>query len=188
VTRFSGGRAVFELICQCFDALPICATVNDTVFCVHGGISPNFTNLDKFDYSDLIWSDPQENIDGFTSNNRKAGYFFSKRALADFLDSNGLRMMIRAHSYTPRGYNWNFGLDGRCLTLFSSTGYEGKNNLGAVAIITEGSSEVKTDVMAPMTPEILAHRRILFPTWAITDGSELIPFSMRPQTYPKLVI
>jgi protein phosphatase len=192
INFFGGCRDPYDHICRCFDALPVCAIINGKIFCVHGGISQFFKETSDLAslrvnsiISDLIWSDPKENIEKFTMNDRKIGHFFSKVAVFEFLDRNGLSMMIRAHSYNPRGYKWNFGEDGRCLTVFSSSDYMGKNNLAGIAVVT--GEAVKTEIMAPLSKQMLAQRRILIPTWGLADQSPLKPPSLLPDPCVRLV-
>ena len=127
-------------------------------------------------------------MEGFAKSDRKVGHFYSHDAVVDFLDRNGLEIMIRAHSYVPRGYRWNFGPDGRCLTVFSSSGYEGKGNLAAVAIVKEAVRDIKTEIMSPFTEEMLAKRRILIPTWAIAEQQLMKPPMYVPDVYNKLIL
>lgn len=56
-----------------FDCLILAAVVGNSIFCVHGGLSPQITSLDQLKtmerrqeiphtgpISDLLWSDPEE--------------------------------------------------------------------------------------------------------------------------------
>jgi diadenosine tetraphosphatase ApaH/serine/threonine PP2A family protein phosphatase len=67
--------------------LPIAALVDDSVFCVHGGLSPELRRIDALFYldrnvevnthgvlCDLLWSDPSETEFGWAANARGAGY------------------------------------------------------------------------------------------------------------------
>lgn len=72
---------------QVFDVLPISALVADTIFCVHGGLSPDLPTLDSImtlqrnvevpasgPLCDLVWSDPDDVELGWYMNPRGAGY------------------------------------------------------------------------------------------------------------------
>ena len=80
-----GNADVWRLCCDVFDLLPLSATIDDTVFCVHGGLSPTCETLDeirKIDRQielpsegpmcDLLWSDPDEGVDDWIVNARGA--------------------------------------------------------------------------------------------------------------------
>ena len=73
-----------------FDYLPLNATVDDELFCLHGGLSPSFQNLDSIrelnrvqevpnggGMCDLLWSDPAD-IEGWGPSTRGAGFLFGK--------------------------------------------------------------------------------------------------------------
>lgn len=176
--------AVYESIVECFEAMPIAAVLNDRVFCVHGGISQFCNRLSELDgklrddmVADLIWSDPRDGVGRFAESDRRMGHFFSRDALERFLDANGLHLLVRAHSFESRGFAWNFGEAGRCLTVFSSSGYEGRENCGAVAIVGE---HVRTEVFPPMTEEMLLRRRILVPRWALAASPLIMPQLLVP--------
>ena len=86
-------------------------------FCCHGGISPELTSLEGlerlrdlkrpcglFDGGpepvpwDLVWSDPEEKIEGFKENEaRNTSYFFGRSALEKFLSECKLDLLIRGH-------------------------------------------------------------------------------------------
>ena len=40
---------LYTKILEIFNALPLCAVVNDQLFCVHGGISPSLKSLKDID-------------------------------------------------------------------------------------------------------------------------------------------
>eukprot|EP00466_Bigelowiella_natans_P016645 jgi/Bigna1/92394/estExt_fgenesh1_pm.C_190028 len=64
---------LYEAIMDAFDNLPLAAIVNESFFCVHGGLSPDITTIEEIDdihrfrevprdgpMCDLLWSDPFE--------------------------------------------------------------------------------------------------------------------------------
>jgi diadenosine tetraphosphatase ApaH/serine/threonine PP2A family protein phosphatase len=137
-----------------FITLPIAAIINDTIFCVHGGISPNLTTqLDKLHKIDeltsnvennILWSDPKENIEGFVPNPRGRGFIFGIDVFNEFLEQTEFTMMIRGHEHCTNGFTWSFGNDGRLLTIFSAIDYCGKGNDGAVVIVNQRDVTIHT--------------------------------------------
>mmetsp|Transcript_11710 Transcript_11710/g.28849 ORF Transcript_11710/g.28849 Transcript_11710/m.28849 type:complete len:525 (-) Transcript_11710:339-1913(-) len=64
---------LYDAIMETFDKLPLAAIVNDSFFCVHGGLSPDITTIEEIadmhrfrevprdgPMCDLLWSDPFE--------------------------------------------------------------------------------------------------------------------------------
>ena len=64
---------LWKIFTDCFNCLPIAALVESTIFCLHGGLSPDLDNLEQIKSlerpmdipdsglsSDLLWSDPDE--------------------------------------------------------------------------------------------------------------------------------
>lgn len=101
----------------------------------------------------MVWNDPISNKDykqfieifsdenhfpsiqkGFLPNNRRGtAYYFSKDAVNCFFELNNLSYIIRAHEVVPQGFA--FYLDGKVITLFSSSNYCGTNNESAIAFV-----------------------------------------------------
>lgn len=147
----SVGNKVYRKFMKCFMFLSYAAVVNDSYFCVHGGISPYLKSLDDISQldkpmvsavselaSDIVWSDPLESSSGFVHSDRGTGYFFNDEKLNAFLSNNNLKMLIRSHESCMDGVD--FPLE-NCITVFSNTDYCGMNNKAAVIIIEQDSDE-----------------------------------------------
>ena len=87
--RKYGSVNVWRYCTEIFDFLPLAALIDETVFCVHGGLSPAIDTLDQINtidrkvevphegpMADLMWSDPEENVEGWGVSPRGAGYVF----------------------------------------------------------------------------------------------------------------
>uniref|UniRef100_A0AAX7TK94 Serine/threonine-protein phosphatase n=1 Tax=Astatotilapia calliptera TaxID=8154 RepID=A0AAX7TK94_ASTCA len=115
---------VYDSCMDAFDCLPLAALMNQQFLCVHGGLSPEIHTLDdikKLDrfkeppafgpMCDLLWSDPLEDFGNektqeyFSHNTvRGCSYFYSYPAVCEFLQSNNLLSIIRAHEAQDAGY------------------------------------------------------------------------------------
>ena len=95
---------------MCFNWMPITALVNEKILCMHGGLSPDLTLIsdiysikrpsdvpDKGMLCDLLWSDPDDQIYNWGSNDRGVSYTFGQSVLQKFIDKNNLDLVCRAH-------------------------------------------------------------------------------------------
>ncbi|KAF8500448.1 Metallo-dependent phosphatase [Russula emetica] len=148
---------VYEACIESFCALPLAAILNKQFLCLHGGISPELHTIDdirKLDrfrepptsglMCDLLWSDPIENFgqergtESFLHNHvRGCSYFYTYKAVCDFLERNRLLSIIRAHEAQDSGYRMY--RKGRktgfpsVMTLFSAPNYlDVYNNKAAI--------------------------------------------------------
>lgn len=81
--------------------------------------------------SDLVWSDPEESIAGWGSNTRGISYVFGKDVVADFLQTNRLDLVCRAHQVVEDGYE--FFANRQLVTIFSAPNYCGEfDNSGGI--------------------------------------------------------
>lgn len=143
---------IYNTFVQTFNNLPLCAVLNGRIFCVHGGISKYIETLDdimKIDrfcdvpdngpMFDLLWADPDEDVETFADSDRGETFIFGLSPTLDFLNRNRLSILIRGHECVDDGYEYPFEYiekEGckRLLTLFSASDYIDYENDAAYAI------------------------------------------------------
>ncbi|CAR21311.1 Serine/threonine-protein phosphatase [Lachancea thermotolerans] len=150
VNKYGGSSDVWRQFTDVFDYLALCCVVDDELFCVHGGLSPNVQTVDQIRVidrfreiphdgamADLVWSDPEETggqdaRDGRTTglesssphfqvSPRGAGYTFGRSVVEKFLQLNGMSKIYRAHQLCNEGYQVYFG--GLVTTVWSAPNY-----------------------------------------------------------------
>lgn len=128
---------LYEAFIKSFSFLPVCAIINKTNFCIHGGLSPRLQNVDQhrkqikrpittFEgsrlFSDVLWSDPTSNFQAlFCDNPRGRGYLFNSDSTYNFLNTNLFTRLIRGHQCVKHGSRTNFSK--KCITVFSASSY-----------------------------------------------------------------
>ena len=102
--------------------MPISALIDNKIFCVHGGLSPDIRNIDQLldldrsqevqsegAISDLLWSDPIEKDNNeWTPSPRYNGFCYGDIAVKKFLATNDLDLICRAHQLCNDGYYYFF--------------------------------------------------------------------------------
>lgn len=102
---------LWKAFTDCFNCLPVAALVDDKILCMHGGLSPDLTNLDQIRairrptdvpeqglLCDLLWSDPSKNVMGWGENSeRGVSYTFGSDKVAESLRKLDLDLICRAH-------------------------------------------------------------------------------------------
>eukprot|EP01059_Diplonema_ambulator_P006451 TRINITY_DN16152_c0_g3_i1.p1 TRINITY_DN16152_c0_g3~~TRINITY_DN16152_c0_g3_i1.p1 ORF type:complete len:307 (+),score=52.95 TRINITY_DN16152_c0_g3_i1:63-983(+) len=131
--RKYGSANVWRYFTEVFDYLSLSALIENSVFCVHGGLSPSISTLDQIRtidrkqevphdgaMCDLLWSDP-EDIDGWGLSPRGAGYIFGGDVVKKFNAENKITLIARAHQLVMEGYKSMF--DDTCVTVWSAPNY-----------------------------------------------------------------
>jgi diadenosine tetraphosphatase ApaH/serine/threonine PP2A family protein phosphatase len=124
----------WNLFNDTFDYLPVAATIENDIFCVHGGLSPGLKTIDQIrlldrvgevptrgPYSDLLWSDPMEGSEDWRKNARGAGWMFGHGPVREFNHANGTNLIARAHQLVQEGYQFIF--DDSLVTVWSAPNY-----------------------------------------------------------------
>jgi len=132
-----------------FNAMPFAAVIDEKIFCVHAGLSPDLNNPDQIKRiqrpidvpdagltCDLLWSDPEADIDGWAENDRGVSYTFGADIVSKFLVKHDYDLIVRAHQVVEDGYE--FFADRQLVTIFSAPNYCGEfDNAGAVMAVDE---------------------------------------------------
>ncbi|GFH18205.1 serine/threonine-protein phosphatase, partial [Haematococcus lacustris] len=134
------GVYVWRRINELFNFLPLAASIEGKILCMHGGIGRSIHKIDQISsiprpvtmeeggpvLMDLLWSDPTTNdtVQGVQPSPRGPGLVtFGPDRVKDFCKNNGLQMIVRAHECVMDGFE-RFA-QGHLITLFSATNYCG---------------------------------------------------------------
>lgn len=122
---------IWKTFTDVFNCLPIAAIVAEKIFCVHGGLSPNLTNMDDIrkisrpievpEYgllNDLLWSDPANIKDWGPNDDRGVSWCFGKVPIVNFLKHHDFDLVCRSHMVVEGGYEF-FG-NKSLVTVFSA--------------------------------------------------------------------
>lgn len=132
--RKYGNANVWRYCCDVFDYLSLAAVIGGRILALHGGLSPVLGTLDQIKsidrkreaphegpMCDLLWSDPEEGIEGWGLSPRGAGFQFGGDVVAKFLHANDLGLIARAHQLVMEGYRMMF--DDTLVTVWSAPNY-----------------------------------------------------------------
>jgi serine/threonine-protein phosphatase 6 catalytic subunit len=128
-----GNINAWKYCCRVFDLLTIAAIIDESILCVHGGLSPDIKTLDqirtinrnveiphKGAFCDLVWSDP-EDMDTWAESPRGAGWLFGSLVTKDFMERNKLELICRAHQLVHEGIKYMF--NEKLVTVWSAPNY-----------------------------------------------------------------
>lgn len=85
---------------------------------------------------DLLWSDPDKDITGWSENDRGVSFTFGPDVVSRFLQKHDMDLICRAHQVVEDGYE--FFAKRLLVTLFSAPNYCGEfDNAGAMMSVDE---------------------------------------------------
>jgi serine/threonine-protein phosphatase PP1 catalytic subunit len=166
------GDHIWSAFVEVFNHMPIAAHIAPpaATLLVHGGISPHLTQLDEIDkkiskpiawtpngnsiLTDLLWSDPSDKIDHWEKSSRGTSCHWGLLAAKNFMEFNGLKRIIRAHTAESKGYG-TLGEKHEVVTVFSAPNYQGGNGDGCVMVL-KTSGEYHMEVMPKLMPALVA--------------------------------
>lgn len=114
---------------------------------MHGGLSQHLSDLEQINQirrptdvpdegllCDLLWSDPDAEVQGWNESDRGVSFTFGEDVLTEFLDEHGLDLICRAHQVVEDGYEFQGGR--RLVTIFSAPNYCGEfDNAGGMMLV-----------------------------------------------------
>ena len=100
-------KTAYEKTRALFTYLYNAVFVEDRYLMVHGGVSPEISSLQDIAQAqenrnealleDLLWSDPDENVQGVSFSPRGAGKLFGKKVTEEVLGRLNAKILIRGH-------------------------------------------------------------------------------------------
>ena len=129
-------RSILEL----FPLLHNAVLVEERYLIVHAGLPEQARTVEDFAYAhtkhpevtfleDMLWSDPQEALEGTYPSARGAGHLFGKDVTTAVLNALRVKILIRGHEPCSDGFKIDH--DDKVLTLFSRKGPPYFNEYGA---------------------------------------------------------
>lgn len=105
---------LWKVFTDCFNCLPVAALIDEKILCMHGGLSPELRSLDQIKkiarptdvpdaglLCDLLWADPDKEVQGWGDNDRGVSYTFGSDTVQEFLQKQDLDLICRAHQVRP---------------------------------------------------------------------------------------
>eukprot|EP01080_Neovahlkampfia_damariscottae_P007765 gene7765-12235_t len=140
---------LWKTFTECFNCMPVAAIVDEKIFCMHGGLSPELHNMEQIRkvirptdvpdsglLCDLLWSDPEDGIQGWGENDRGVSFTFGGDIVEKFLKKHDLDLICRAHQVVEDGYK--FFAKRQLVTIFSAPNYCGEfDNAGSMMSVDE---------------------------------------------------
>ncbi|KAL3200097.1 hypothetical protein MRX96_001303 [Rhipicephalus microplus] len=138
---------LWKTFTDCSNCLPIATIINDNIFCCHGCLSPDLQSMEQIRrirrptdvpetglLCDLLWADPDKNIQGWDENICNVSFTFEAKVVYRFLTRHDLDLICRAHQVVEDGYE--FFAKRQLATLFSALNYSGHfDNAGAIMFV-----------------------------------------------------
>lgn len=140
---------IWKKFTETFNCMPVAALIDEKIFCMHGGLSPDLKSFNQIRsirrptdipdsglLCDLLWSDPDRDVYKWEDNDRGVSFTFGSKIVEEFLQKHNLDLICRAHQVVEDGYE--FFAEKRLVTIFSAPNYCGEfDNSGAIMEVDE---------------------------------------------------
>lgn len=143
------GDTEWIVVNKVFQWLPVAAVIQERIFCVHGGLSPDLQQVEQIEaldreelyeipdrglVCDLMWSDPEREALEWGANERGCSHTFGPRIVDTFCREHDYDFVCRAHQVVDHGYE--FFCKRRLVTVFTASNYCGDyGNRGSILYV-----------------------------------------------------
>lgn len=151
---------LWRIFNDCFDRMPVAALVGNAILCMHGGLSPELKDLKQIEsiprpcivsntslVSDLLWSDPDPEVEGWGANDRGVSYTFGNDVIDEFIEEFDIDLICRAHQVVEDGYE--FQGDRKLVTVFSARNYTGEFENAAAMMCVDADLMCRFKLLKP---------------------------------------
>ena len=151
---------LWKVFQDAFACMPYAALVENKIFCMHGGLSPDIKNWDQLRgiqrpvepgdrgiLIDLLWADPDRFVRGWAKNTRGVSYIFGADVLAEFCQRMDIDLVARAHQVVQDGYEFFAGR--RLVTIFSAPHYCGEFDNAAGMMTVDENLLCSFEILRP---------------------------------------
>ncbi|KAJ6518555.1 protein phosphatase type I [Mycena vulgaris] len=127
---------IWRAFIDCFNCFPIAAIIDDKIFAMHGGLSPDLHSMDQIRRIMRPTDIPDQDVSGWGDNDRGISFTFGADVVARFLQKHDLDLICRAHQVVEDGYE--FFAKRHLVTIFSAPNYSGEfDNAGGIMSVDE---------------------------------------------------
>jgi len=190
------GVKLWKIFSDCFNCLPIAAIIDDKIFAIHAGLSPDLSSMEQIRrimrptdvpetglLCDLLWSDPDKDVSNWGENDRGVSFTFGANVVSKFLEKHDFDLIVRAHQVVEEGYE--FFAKRQLVTVFSAPNYCGEfDNAGAMMTVDENLM-CSFQILRPAEKNKMKYQ---FPTPGAGAGAaapKVAPQAARPGTPPR---
>ncbi|KAJ3113130.1 hypothetical protein HK100_002087 [Physocladia obscura] len=151
---------LWKTFADMFNYMPAAALIDEKIFCMHGGLSPDLQTMEQVRrilrpsdipdsglLCDLLWSDPSPDVKGWGESDRGVGFLFGADVVDKFMEKHDLDLICRAHQVVQDGYE--FFANQKVVTVFSAPNYVGEFDNAAGIMSVDASLLCSFQIMKP---------------------------------------
>ncbi|EAY07646.1 Ser/Thr protein phosphatase, putative [Trichomonas vaginalis G3] len=196
MSQLENGQYLYDLMNKAFEWLPIAAIIQNKIFCVHGGISPDLNDISQVEkierpikicedelLADLMWSDPTSDTKTYARSTRGLGISYGTSLVHDYLKKNSLTSVLRGHQCVQNGIQK--ALDGQVYTVFSCSNYADALDNRCGLLFLNQTLEMQFFSLPPR-PQLVRERTSFYPVNKSTifeSENTVIPFSITAKQF-----